>query len=128
PATRKKNAISPELTQPCRSSATPAPPIRTDSTVSQQVRYEDGSAFDQTSAAIVAASKTAALPVSVRRNWRRGVWRLRSHAVRSESGAAGSPEAVTFRSSPARRLPPTTLYPPPARPPCTVPCTAPAQV
>src|ERR687898_47931 len=38
--------------------------------------------FTQTSAATAAASKTAAPPVSVRRNSRSGVSRLRAHAVR----------------------------------------------
>ena len=44
------------------------------------------STFTQTSAAIAAASKTAAPPVSVRRNSRSGVCRLRAHAVRPEIG------------------------------------------
>ena len=39
----------------------------------------------QRSAATVAARSTAALPVSVRRNRRSGVSRLRAHAVRPES-------------------------------------------
>ena len=40
--------------------------------------------FTQASAATVAASRTAALPVSVRRNCRSGVCRFRAHAVRPE--------------------------------------------
>ena len=49
--------------------------------------------FTHASAAIVAASKNTALPVSVRRKSRSGVSRFRTHAVRSENGAAVSPEA-----------------------------------
>ena len=40
------------------------------------------------SAAMVAASRTAAPPVSVRRNSRSGVCTLRAHAVRPENGGA----------------------------------------
>ena len=54
--------------------------------------------FAQASAAIAAASSTAALPVSVRRNRRSGVSRFSAHAVRSENGEA---ESVTPESSPA---------------------------
>ena len=43
--------------------------------------------FTQASAAIAAASRTAAPPVSVRRNSRSGVWMLRAHAVRPENPA-----------------------------------------
>jgi hypothetical protein len=43
--------------------------------------YERGSTFIQTSAAAAAVSRTAALPVSVRRNNRSGVGRFRAHAV-----------------------------------------------
>src|SRR5690242_11913178 len=54
------------------------------------------SAFAQTSAATAAASRTAALPVSVRRKLRSGVSRFRTHAVRPENGdsRAGAPAAA----------------------------------
>ena len=48
--------------------------------------YDDASTFTQTSAATAAASRTAAPPVSVRRNSRSGVSRLRAQAVRPENG------------------------------------------
>jgi hypothetical protein len=54
--------------------------------VSQTLSYEEGSAFTQTSAATVAPSRIAALPVSVRRKSRSGPPRLRDHAVRPEYG------------------------------------------
>jgi hypothetical protein len=47
--------------------------------------YEDASTFTQTSAATAPASRTAAPPVSVRRNSRSGVWTLRAQAVRPEN-------------------------------------------
>src|SRR6266545_1561388 len=46
--------------------------------------------FTQASAASVAASRTAEPPVSVRRNSRSGVWRLRAHAVRPENSEAAA--------------------------------------
>jgi hypothetical protein len=46
----------------------------------------------------VAASKTAALPVSVRRNRRSGV--SRCCAVRSENGEAEAPGSVTVKMLP----------------------------
>ena len=46
----------------------------------------DGTTFDQTSPATAAAARMAALPVSVRRNCRNGVCRLRAHAVRPANG------------------------------------------
>ena len=57
--------------------------------------YDDASAFTQTSAATAAASKTAELPVSVLRNSRRGVCRLRAHAVVPENACVLVEEAVT---------------------------------
>jgi hypothetical protein len=50
--------------------------------VVQAESYEPLSMFTHTSAAAVAASRTAAPPVSVCRKFRRGVCRLRAHAVR----------------------------------------------
>src|SRR5712691_7796537 len=47
--------------------------------------------FDQASAASVAASRTVAPPVSVRRKFRSGVSRFRAQAVRPENGCCGSP-------------------------------------
>ena len=64
----------------------PAPPRSIDSVVPQSDSYDDASTFTQRSAATAAASRTAAPPVSVRRNSRSGVWRLRAHAVRPENG------------------------------------------
>src|SRR5260221_12519510 len=101
PATRKKNAISPEFTHSRRSAATPAVPIRTDRSVPQAAAYPDESMFAQASAASVAASSTAALPVSVRRNRRSGVSRCSAHAVLSENGEAEALDPITPESSPA---------------------------
>ena len=62
--------------------------------------------FTHTSASTVAASRTAAPPVSVRRNERSGVSRLRAHAVRPEKRAyrvscgAGPPEAIDQSNDP----------------------------
>jgi hypothetical protein len=52
--------------------------------------------FTQTSATTAAASKNAALPVSVRRNSRSGVSRFRAQAVRPEKRAASG--ALVTRS------------------------------
>jgi hypothetical protein len=60
-----------------------------DSFVLQSESYDDASTFTQTSAATAAASKTAAPPVSVRKNSRNGVSTLRAQAVRPEKNAAG---------------------------------------
>jgi hypothetical protein len=54
-----------------------------------------GSILVQASATTVAASRTAALPVSVRRNRRSGVSRRCAHAVRSENGEADAVGLVT---------------------------------
>src|SRR5436305_5843356 len=69
----------------------PQPSSRIERTVRQTRSYEAESALTQTSAASVAASRMAALPVSVRRKLRSGVSRLRAHAVRPEKGAAVGP-------------------------------------
>jgi hypothetical protein len=50
------------------------------------VLYEDASIFTHTRAATAITSRIAALPVSVRKNRRSGVSRLRAHAVPSEKG------------------------------------------
>ncbi len=60
-----------------------------------QVARPDESMLAQASAATMAASKTAALPVSVRRNWRSGVCRFCVHTVRRENGEAEAPGWVT---------------------------------
>src|SRR5438045_2270081 len=59
--------------------------------------YEAASTFAQTSAATAAASRIAALPVSVRRKLRSGVSRFRTQAVRPEKGesAAAGPGAAS---------------------------------
>ena len=84
PTTRKKKVISPLFTQWRRSSATPEPPRSIESIVVHSESYDDASTFTQTSAATAAASKTAAPPVSVRRNSRSGGGNVRAHAVRPE--------------------------------------------
>ncbi len=88
PTTRKKSVINPLFSHCRRSWETPAPPMRIESTVSQTRSYDAESTFTHTSAATVAASRNAALPVSVRRKVRSGVSRLRAHAVRPEYDAA----------------------------------------
>src|ERR1022692_1597038 len=103
PTTRKKNVISPEFTQPRKLSARPVVPTRIDSAVCHVAAYPDESMFAQASAASAAASSTAALPVSVRRNWRSGVSRLRAHTVRSENSEAGESDSVTAGFSPTPR-------------------------
>src|SRR6266545_3688898 len=85
PTTKKKNVISPLFTQWRRSSETPASATSIDSFVLQSESYDDASTFTHASAATAAASKTAAPPVSVRKNSRSGVSRLRAHAVRPEN-------------------------------------------
>src|ERR1700676_3345176 len=74
PTTRKKNVISPELTQPRRSCATAACPTLTDTGVDHTAPYADDAMLAQASAVITAANRTTALPVSVRRNCRSGVF------------------------------------------------------
>ena len=88
PRTKKKNVISPLFTHSRSSSDTPVPPISIESVVSHSESYDDASTFTHASAATAAHSKTAAPPVSVRRNSRSGVWTLRAHAVRPENGDA----------------------------------------
>jgi hypothetical protein len=66
-----------------------------DNVVVQTESYDDASTFTQRSAARAAASKTAELPVSVLRNSRRGVCRLRAHAVVPENACVLVEEAVT---------------------------------
>ena len=58
--------------------------MRTESVVDHNEVYDDASTFTQTRAATAAASRNAAPPVSVRRNPRSGVSRLRAQAVRCE--------------------------------------------
>src|SRR5438876_7238422 len=107
PTTKKKNVMSPLFTQWRRSSATLAPPRSIESFVLQSEPYDDASTFTQTSAAAVAASRTAAPPVSVRRNSRSGVCTLRAQAVRPENGDGrplGSPLVLVAHRFHARRL------------------------
>src|SRR6266446_3998277 len=99
PMTKKKNVISPSFTQWRRSSVTPAPPTRIERTVRQTRSYEPASMLTQTSAATVAASRNAALPVSVLRKSLSGVSRLRAQAVRPENArpaARGSAIGVKY--------------------------------
>ena len=74
-------------------------PDRIISTVCHVAAYPDGSMLAQASAASVAASRTAALPVSVRRNWRSGVSSRRAHTVRGENCEVEAPGSVTPRFS-----------------------------
>ena len=85
PTTKKKNVMSPLLTHSRRSSEMPCPPSSIESRVSHSDRYEEASTLTHASAATVAARRTAAPPVSVRRNTRSGVCMLRAHAVRPEN-------------------------------------------
>ena len=68
----------------------------------------------QASATRVAASRTAALPVSVRRNRRSGVYRFCVHTVRGENRAAVPPGSVTpgFSRAPLQHTT-QTLWPGP---------------
>ena len=88
PTTKKKNVIRPLFTHSRRSSDTPQLPRSIESVVPQNESYDDASTFTQTRAATAAASRTAAPPVSVRRNSRSGVWIVRAHAVRPENADA----------------------------------------
>src|SRR6266851_7545123 len=94
PTTKKKNVIRPAFTQWRRSCATLEPPTRIVSRVCHTVSYDDVWTFTHTSAATVAASRNAALPVSVRMNSRTGDLRFRAHAVRPENGPAASSAAL----------------------------------
>ena len=76
--------MRPLFTHSRSESDTPKLPRSIDSVVSHNSSYEDAWTFTQTSAATAAASKTAAPAVSVCRNSRSGVRRLRAHAVRPE--------------------------------------------
>ncbi len=100
PTTKKKNAIRPLFTHSRRSSATPWPPTLITSIVPHSESYEPLSAFTHTSATMVAASSTAALPVSVARNSRIGRSRCRAHAVRPEKGwvVVGSASLMAARA------------------------------
>src|SRR6266568_756299 len=90
PTTKKKNVMSPLFTQWRRSSATRAPPRSIESFVVQSELYDDASTFTHMSAATAPASRTAAPPVSVRRNSRSGVCTLRAQAVRPENAEGRS--------------------------------------
>jgi hypothetical protein len=84
PTTKKKNARSPELIQWRRSSERLAAPRCTESSVRHVDSYDDSEMLAQTSAAMVAPSRTAALPVSVRRKSRSGVRTPRAQAERRD--------------------------------------------
>src|SRR5262249_40618965 len=122
PITKKKKAMRPELIQSRRSSEMPEPPTRIESVVVHTRSYEAGATVAQMSAAATAGRRTAALPVSVRRKERSGVWRLRLHAVRPLNGAAETSvsaiaeasheTSVRPRSADASRLELPCLRPP----------------
>src|SRR6266576_912941 len=103
PTTKKKKVIKPLFTHSRSPSDTPAPPPSIDSVVLHTESYDDASTFTHTSAAMAAASRTAAPPVSVRRNSRSGVCTLRAQAVRPENGDGrllGSPSALAALTLP----------------------------
>ena len=76
------------MIQPRRSIEIECEPSRIESVVVQTRSYDAKSTFAQSSAATTAARRNAALPVSVFRKERSGVWRFRVHAVRPLNGAA----------------------------------------
>ena len=86
PTTKKKNVMRPSFTQWRRSCSMPAEPSRSANVVRHRASYDEASRFTQRSAATVAASRIAALPVSVRRNSRSGVSRFRVQAVPRTNG------------------------------------------
>src|SRR6516165_1880992 len=98
PTTRKKNAISPEFTNSCRSMVIPELPTSTESLVAQNLSYDEMLMFAQIRAATVAAARTEALPVSVRRNVRSGVSMRRTQAVFRENGPSVSSESPAVSS------------------------------
>src|SRR3954451_12611520 len=120
PTTKKKNVIRPLFTHPRRSSATVWRPTSIDSVVCHSESYDDGWTLTQTSAATVAARSTAAPPVSVRRNSRNGVWRLRAHAVPPERGEACVFDPVAEVTGPSSDTSRVSVFPgaglPPAAP------------
>src|SRR3954454_4452475 len=59
--------------------------------------------FTHTRAAIAAPRRTAALPVSVRRNSRSGVSRFRAQAVRPENGSRGDDAVIAAYSTRVKR-------------------------
>ena len=94
PTTRKKNVISPSLTQWRRSSEIAESPTRIASSVDHSDSYEpDHGEFAHSSAATVAASRATAPPVSLLRKSRSGDARFRAQAVRSLKDVAAA-EAV----------------------------------
>src|SRR5215212_9667405 len=87
PTTRKKNVISPSLTQRRSSIEMPSVPTRIESLVLQNESYEsDQGELAQTSAATTAPSSTVAPADSVLRKSRTGAARLRAQAVRPLNG------------------------------------------
>src|SRR5215469_6135430 len=98
PTTRKKKAISPEFTNSCRSRVIPELPTSTESLVAQNLSYDEMLMFAQIRAATVAAARTEALPVSVRRNVRSGVSMRRTQAVFRENGPSVSSESPAVSS------------------------------
>src|SRR5689334_14511281 len=96
PTTRKKNVIRPWFTQWRRSIAMWALPRLIESFVPQTESYESGHGeLAQTSAAMVAPSSTAALPVSVARKSRTGAARLRAQAVLPVNGVVAVASAIS---------------------------------
>src|SRR5919198_1064 len=111
PTTKKKNVISPLLTQYPSSLVIPWDPMRIDSSVLHTDLYDDASTLTQTRAATVAASSTAALPVSVVRKLRSGVGMLRVHAVLPEKGVACASAMASARRAEALGADPSGVVP-----------------
>jgi hypothetical protein len=81
PSTKKKNVISPLFTHSRSVSSIRLASRSIASTASHSSSQEEASTFTHTSAAVVAASRTAAPPLSVRRNSRTGLLNRRARAV-----------------------------------------------
>ena len=103
PITKKKNVIRPLLIQPRRSIEIECEPSRIESVVVQTRSYDAKSTFAHSSATTTAARRNAALPVSVFRKERSGVWRFRVQAVRPLNGAAET-SVSAMRASFANRV------------------------
>src|SRR3954454_2885332 len=81
PTTKKKNVMSPLLTQPRRSRATDQSSSRISSSLVQKEWYDEVATLAQISASSAPARRNAALPDSVLRKRCRGVAMLFAHAV-----------------------------------------------
>src|SRR5918999_466383 len=105
PRTKKKNVIRQLFTHSRRGSETPASPTSSASVVSHSDSYDDAWMFTHARAATAAASKTAAPPVSVRRNSRSGVRALRDHARWPDAGRLGVQAGLAQRPALPQEIP-----------------------